>query len=172
MSPTFKYLWLTIKHKWFVFLGGLKTKAPIWRLIVHDYSKFLPSEAPHYGRQFFGDKGDPEGFVTCWARHQNRNAHHWEYWIPRTGHNRCDPPFPDNEPVPMPDWAVREMLADWLGAGRAYNGVWPDISNWTWLKNNYPHNMRLHPKTIQRIDAVLLEMGAPISTELVKDFNR
>lgn len=172
MTATRKYIWLTIKHKWFVFLGGLKTKAPIWRLIVHDYSKFLPSEAPHYGRQFFGDQGDPEGFVVCWARHQNRNAHHWEYWIPRTGHNRCDPPFPDNEPVPMPDWAVREMVADWLGAGRAYNGKWPDMNDWSWLKQNYPGNMRLHSETVRRIDAVLYELGAPTSISVERGVSK
>jgi len=31
-----KYFILTLKHKWFVFLAGLKTKAPLWRLIIHD----------------------------------------------------------------------------------------------------------------------------------------
>jgi hypothetical protein len=34
-----KYFWLTIMHKWFVFLAGFKTGAPLWRLIIHDWSK-------------------------------------------------------------------------------------------------------------------------------------
>ena len=133
-----KYFWLTIKHKWFVFLAGLKTGAPIWRLMIHDWTKFLPSELPHYQRQFFGKADDPWGFISCWLHHQNHNPHHWEYWIPRTGHNRGLPPFPDGEPVPMPEWAIREMVADWMGASRVYEGKWPKPGEWVWLKKSYP----------------------------------
>ena len=51
-----KYFWLTIKHKWFVFLAGLKIGAPLWRLITHDMSKLSWREFKHYQRQFYGDK--------------------------------------------------------------------------------------------------------------------
>ncbi len=145
-----QYLWLTIKHKWFVFLADRRTKAPLWRLIIHDWSKFLPCELPHYQRQFFGKADDPKGFMTAWIHHQNHNPHHWEYWIPRTGHIRCDPPYPNNEPIEMPTWAVREMVADWLGAGRAYDGVWPLPSDWPWFEKNLP-KMNLHPRTRMKI---------------------
>lgn len=144
--PTLKYAWLTLKHKYFVFRAGLKIKVPLWRLITHDLSKFRLSELPHYGRQFFGSKDDPEGFIRCWIRHQNRNDHHWEWWIPRTGHNRCDPPFPDGCPVRMSDAAVREMVADWMGASRAYEGKWPDSHHWVWLDKHFG-KMDLHPET-------------------------
>ena len=153
------YFWLTLKHKWFVFLAGLRTKAPLWRLIIHDWSKFTPAELPHYQRQFFGDKGDPAGFIAAWVHHQNTNPHHWEYWIPRTGHNRCTPPYRDNEPIPMPEWAVREMVADWLGAGRAYEGEWPmgnDPDEWHWYGENY-WKMRLHPETREMVQRVVQE---------------
>lgn len=133
--PTLKYLCLTIKHKWFVFKAGLKTKAPIWRLIIHDWTKFTPMEAPHYGRQFFGDKTQPLKFSYAWLHHQKTNPHHWEYWIPITGHNRGG--SGDLEPLPMPEWAVREMLADWLGATRAYQGFYPEtLSEWCWFHEN------------------------------------
>lgn len=158
MVFTFKYFWLTIKHKYFVFLAGLKTKAPIWRLIVHDFSKFTPSELPHYGRQFFGPADDPLNFIYCWIHHQNHNGHHWEYWIPRTGHNRCNPPYPDNEPCPMPEWAVREMVADWLGASRAYEGRWPTPGNWPWLEKNR-FKIRLHKESREKLNEILLEIG-------------
>ncbi len=159
MSASLKYAWLTIKHKWFVFLAGLETKAPLWRLLLHDLSKFMPSELPYYGKQFFGDANDPEGFVQCWTKHQNRNAHHWKYWIPRTGHSHCEPPYPDNDPIPMPMWAVCEMVADWLGAGRAYEGKWPDVAeDWPWLKNAWP-KLRLHEITIMRLRVVTHKLG-------------
>ncbi len=62
-----KYFILTLKHKWFVLLAGLRVrKIPLWRLIIHDWSKFTKYELPHYERQFFGDKGDPEGFAKAW----------------------------------------------------------------------------------------------------------
>ncbi len=154
-----KYFWLTIRHKWFVFRAGLRTRAPLWRLLIHDWTKFLPCELPHYQRQFFGKADDGEGFIGAWVHHQNHNPHHWEYWIPRTGHNRCTPPYPDGEPVPMPMWAVREMVADWLGASRAYGGEWPDPANWGWLKGARA-KMRLHPLTESRIQDVFLGMGA------------
>jgi len=154
MHPTIKYLWLTIRHKVFVFRAGLRTKAPIWRLIIHDWSKFTPAEAPHYGRQFFGDASDPLGFSYAWLHHQRRNPHHWEYWIPISGHNRGG--YGDLEPLPMPEWAVREMVADWMGASRAYEGRWPTRGNWPWLHANRGRiEARLHPETREILYHVL-----------------
>ena len=152
--PSFKYFILTLKHKWFVLLAGLRIGCPVWRLILHDWTKFLPSELPHYGRQFLGASNDPLGYVTCWLRHQNRNCHHWEYWIPRTGHTHCNPPFQDNMPIPMPLHAVREMVADWFGASRAYEGQWPDLNSWKWFEDN-KCKMQLHPLTSMRLDSIL-----------------
>ncbi len=155
MIPIVKYFLLTCKHKFYVFIEGLRLNVSIWRLIIHDWSKFMPDELPHYGKQFFGTKDDPGGFINCWVRHQNRHPHHWEYWIPRTGHNRCEPPYKDNEPIPMPMWAVKEMIADWLGAGWAYEGKRVDAENWNWFNNNYS-KMRLHEITKDRIELCML----------------
>ena len=154
-----KYLWLTMKHKWFVLIAGLKIGTPLWRLIIHDWTKFLPSELPHYNRQFFGKADDPKGFAECWLKHQNRNQHHWEYWIPRTGHNRCDPPCPDNDPLEMPLWAIMEMVADWMGASRAYSGKWPS-EEWPWWKENKNKVLAsLHKNTVQLLLELLSEQG-------------
>lgn len=154
-----KYLILTLKHKWFVFLAGLRTGCPIWRLITHDLSKFLPSELPHYQRQFFGAKDQPYEFIKCWLKHQNRNDHHWEYWIPRTGHSRCIPPYADNEPIYMPFEACQEMVADWMGAGRAYEGKWPDVNNWTWWKENINKiAMNMHPDSVEHLREILIKL--------------
>jgi len=158
-TATLKYLWLTVKHKYFVFLAGLRVGCPIWRLITHDLSKFLPCELPNYGRQFFGTKDDPEGFIRCWIHHQNHNDHHWEYWIPRTGHNRCTPPYPDGVPVRMPKDAVLEMIADWFGASRAYEGKWPvSLENWGWFQNNFD-KIVIHPDTKKLIYITLRTGG-------------
>lgn len=150
-----QYLWLTLKHKWFVFIAGIKIGCPVWRLVLHDLSKLTRKELPHYQRQFFGKADDPQGFIRCWVHHQNHNEHHWEYWIPRTGHNRCTPPYPDNVSVDMPSNAVKEMVADWIGASRAYEGKWPD-KDWPWFNKNYPKiKERLTLITRYRIDSLL-----------------
>ena len=154
-----KWLWQNLKtvifHKYCVYLAGKKIGGiSFWRLFIHDWTKFLPSEFPYYARQFYGDKGDPLGFAYCWVRHQNRHEHHWQYWVPRT---KSWEGFHDNEPLPMPEVAVREMMADWLGAGRAYAGSWPNLHNWDWLNKNLP-NMKLHPDTKASIMRVLFEM--------------
>lgn len=155
-----KYFWLAIRHKWFVLLAGLKVGAPIWRLVIHDWTKFLPSEIRSYNRQFFGDAGDALGFITTWVHHQNAHQHHWEYWIPRTGHNRCDPPYPDNVPIPMPESAILEMVADWLGASRAYEGQWPKPGEWKWLNENFDQ-IRVHPVTRSRLRWLLIDYFDP-----------
>tara|TARA_Y100000310_G_scaffold15713_1_gene15784 strand:+ start:819 stop:1004 length:186 start_codon:yes stop_codon:yes gene_type:complete len=57
----------------------------------------------------------------------------------------------------MPEWAVREMVADWMGAGRAYKGKWPDPNDWTWLNDAWA-KMKLHPKTIELIHQIVNEL--------------
>ncbi len=160
LRPTLKHLWMTTKHKAFVFRAGLWTGAPLWRLIIHDWTKYTPSEAPHYGRQFFGDKSDPAGFAAAWLHHQNSNNHHWEFYISRTAHTNG---HSNAELIlPMPMSAVREMVADWFGASRAYDGQWPEtIMGWKWFTTNwYRISSRMHPQTIKRVERVMREMFA------------
>ncbi len=155
LLPVIRYVILTMKHKYFVLRAGLRTKTPILQLIVHDMSKFTTAELPHYGRQFFGDKSDPDGFARAWLHHQNHNPHHWEYWIPRTGHNRAEGHAGDNMPLAMPEKFVREMIADWLGASRAYTGFWPEsLEAWSWLHQARP-KIRLHASTADLVDEIL-----------------
>lgn len=142
-------------HKYCVFLAGLKIgKISIWRLLIHDWTKYLPSEFPHYTRQFHGVQSDKLGFAYCWLKHQNRHEHHWHYWVSRTGSTS---EYTNNSPLPMPEYAVREMMADWMGAGKAYSGNWPNVHNWTWLNDNLS-KMNIHPDTHDLIIKILKEM--------------
>ena len=157
LIPTLKYLRTTTFHKWYVFRAGLKVRAPLWNLIIHDWTKFTRAEAPHYGRQFYGAADDPVGFGRAWVHHQNRNAHHWEYWIPRTGHDKGG--FVAGEPAEMPEQYVREMVADWFGASRAYEGKWPvSQGSWRWFQMKFI-GLRLHKKTRKRILEVMAGAG-------------
>ena len=149
-----RYFWATLKHKWFVFLASFKVGLPLWMAIVHDLSKFSRAELPHYDRQFFGDKGDPQGFARAWLHHQNCNPHHWEYWITRSDHSKGASQA-ENGCLPMPEIYVREMVADWLGASKAYQGHW-NLS--VWVNENGP-KIKLHSETENSIHDILVGLG-------------
>jgi len=145
VRPCLKLIRVILLHKWYVLLAGWRLRVPLRRSLVHDLSKFSPAEFGPYARHFYGKEGfgDPAKFDFAWDHHKQWNPHHWEFWA-------CviiDP---------MPMVYVREMIADWLAAGRAYNGVWPDLHNYTWYKDNKP-KMHLHPDTEMRIGFVLAE---------------
>lgn len=125
MRAHFKYASYVARHKWFVFRAGLKTRAPLWRLIIHDWSKLTPVEWTAYVNRFMrGDSGkldktnDSEEFHRAWTHHWHLNPHHWEHWITAEGH-----------PMEIPEKFVREMVADWMGAGRAITGEW-EVRSW------------------------------------------
>jgi hypothetical protein len=140
--PMFKYAWLAIKHKWFLMEAGRKLKVPWILILLHDLSKFSWKELPGYGRQFCGSKDDPRGWAETWLHHQNTAPHHSEYWIMRSGTK----PFPDGCPLPMPEKYVREMIADWMAASKAYEGRWPDPAHWKWFDDHFC-KLDLHPDT-------------------------
>ena len=153
-----RYFWLVFKHKWFVLLAGLRLGGvPLWRLLIHDWTKFL--DYKYYNDFFFGSGRDEAGFAYAWLRHQNRHPHHWEYWIPRTVHNRLDGRnFSDNAPLDMPEWAIREMLADWLAASRSYEGKWPKHGDWPWLQTGFG-KLRVSAATAARLRELLRQVG-------------
>jgi len=157
MSKYIKFLWSLLRHKWFVLVGGLRCRAPIIQLILHDWSKFTPLEFIAYSKNFYGD-GSPNdrehtsAFDVAWNHHQKRNRHHWQYWV--LINDSDDPPI-NPLPLPMPERFVREMVADWMGASKTYTDSW----NMTeWLNQN-GHKMRLHNDTINTINDVLFELG-------------
>lgn len=148
MNPHVIYLRYVLRHKWFVFLQGLKLSVPIWQLILHDWDKFLPDEWTPYVASFYGPKypkladigGDErnraldsghykeairEAFDFAWLLHQKRNRHHWQWWL-----------LPGDDGgtkvIEMPPNHRAEMLADWSGAGLAQGK--PNTREW-YLKN-------------------------------------
>lgn len=145
-----RYLKNLLKHKWFVFVAGRKTGVSLWRLLVHDYSKFSRAEWGPYVRRFgMGRAGqmdkaaDPEEFLAAFRHHWKRNPHHWEYWVEK-GVAKL-----------MPEEYIREMVADWMGAGRAYTGRW-EVREW-YEKNR--GRMNLHPGTRAWVEALLVKHG-------------
>ena len=126
-----------------------------WRGLVHDWHKLLPSEFFPYARFFHnadGSKRQVRGksgyykpydtgnsaFDRAWVKHFQRNDHHPQSWLSPKDGNGC-------RALPMSDNAIREMICDWQGAGRA-QGVneWWDV--WPWYKENR-NKLQLSPST-------------------------
>jgi len=132
-----RYLKSVLRHKWFVFVECYKLGVP-WLGLVHDLSKFLPSEFVPYAHYFYGpyprdDEYKPEwvvdAFNYAWLHHQHRNKHHWQRWLLTMDSARGSDKI---VPLTMPERFRKEMLADWRGAGRAYGNA--DTIGW-YMKN-------------------------------------
>lgn len=141
-----------LQHKWFVIVAGVRVGGiPLWRLLIHDMSKFSRAEFGPYARKFLIEESTPEiemAFAQAWLHHENKNPHHWGYWIARSGKFT-------GQALPMPRAYAREMVADWWAAGRAYSKSW-DMHNW--LVKSVP-GFNLHPETLRSVYQALSDIG-------------
>ncbi len=120
MTSYLRFLRKLFVHKYYVLAVGLKLNAPLWRLIIHDWSKFTPSEHRFwYYRQV---DTSVHHFDHAWVHHHHVCPHHWQYWVLRedSGTTRC---------LEMPESIVREMVADWAAAGLSKSGRL-DVTEW------------------------------------------
>ncbi len=156
MNKHLKYGSYVIRHKWFVFLECCKLGIP-WLGIVHDLSKFRPSEWFPYADHFYGPQGTKTGGIhtgrnaTGYYRptntgdaafdfalhlHLGRNRHHWQWWT------QADETEGVVTLVMSHDRRL-EMLADFRGASRA-QGSRSTVAQW-YIANG--KKMQLHQIT-------------------------
>lgn len=149
----FRYLHYLLRHKWFVFIAGRWMGVSFWRLLIHDWSKFTPAEWGAYASRFFGATAEEkiaarERFERAWLHHIHHNPHHWEHWV-------WSAPAPggiQRRTMEMPEKFAREMVADWLGAGRAITGKW-DVVEWYESRKG---GIELRPATRQLVEQLLI----------------
>jgi hypothetical protein len=143
----FRYLAL---HKWYVYKAGRITEAPLFRLVVHDWSKLTPQEWFPYLNFFYPTmEVTPEikaAFRLAFNHHIHWNRHHIQYWVSVSDDGKIRPQM-------MPEIYIREMVADWLGAGRAISGKWGAAEWYAKRRSSIP----LHPKTKQRVEEILAQ---------------
>lgn len=120
MKAFITYLRYILIHKYWVFIGGLKVGVPLWNLFWHDWTKFTPYEFIHYKNTFFDHETGrgqylktPE-FAQAWNLHQKRNKHHWQFSVIIWDTGLV-------EALPMELVDIREMYADWFGAGKMHD---------------------------------------------------
>lgn len=166
----FGHLKTVLVHKYWVLVYCRKLGIT-WRGITHDLSKFSPVEFWESVRYWDGKtspivkcKAD-KGYSLAWQHHKGRNRHHYEYWVDNLDQG--------GTPIKMPWKDLLELIADYLGAGRAYNNAGKDSilkheKEWfrKKIQNDHP---KIHPATIKMIDFLLDEFA---EDELVLDFFR
>jgi hypothetical protein len=155
VKDTCKYFWYIWRHKYFVFRECCKLGIPL-QGFVHDNSKFSTDEFGPYLHWFYDDQGTNfnggytweftlqaelnKKFQYAWNHHIHNNPHHWEYWTI------------NGKPIPMPDNFVREMVADWIGFGKAKGTN--DVLTW------YPkQKLNLHDETRKKVEQLLKPLG-------------
>ena len=113
-----KHFILITKHKWVVFKLCCKVGIP-WRGLVHDLSKYSPTEFFESVKYYTGNKSpiivckEKNGYSKAWLHHKGRNKHHSEYWV--------DNNAPIKAPI-IPYVYTAEMICDKVAAGIIYNG--------------------------------------------------
>lgn len=113
-----KHLKLITKHKLVVFKLSCMAGIP-WRGLVHDISKYSPTEFFESVKYYVGthspisEAKKDKGYSEAWLHHKGRNKHHSEYWV--------DLEAPEKTPI-IPYKYVAEMLCDKLAAGIVYKG--------------------------------------------------
>ena len=119
-----KQLQMIIIHKHYVFLASIEAGIP-FRGFMHDLSKFSPIELFNSAKYYTGNRSpidnekDEKGYSYAWLHHRGRNPHHWEYWIDNLSSG--------GDALKIPIKYVKEMICDWIGAGKAY-----DFENWNY----------------------------------------
>lgn len=153
-----------LRHKYWVFKYGRQCGVGVWQLLLHDLSKLGLTEFGPYARHFFLYYGanrehsteDTAEWQGAWLHHQKYNKHHWQAWIVL---NARDYQGIRYQPQPMPEKYAREMVADWMAAGKAYNGSM-QVAKW-WLVNKglivlHPDTHRFVNELISHIDHSVL----------------
>jgi len=151
MKAHWKYFLYVIRHKYYVLKASRKLKVLIYLRLLHDWSKFLPSEWFPYVHTFYKKDGssqynETKEFAIAWNSHQKRNKHHWQYWLLTWDRG-------EEVPLYMPTKYANEMLADWMGAGLAITGK---DNTYEWYQKN-KINIKLHKYTRNYIEATLVE---------------
>lgn len=110
------------KHRFYVFRLACKAGIP-WRGLVHDLSKYSPTEFFESAKYYTGYHSpitasrEKNGYSKAYLHHKGHNKHHYEYWYD------LDMEKPALI-IPLPYF--KEMVCDNLAAGMSYQG-----KNWT-----------------------------------------
>ena len=160
------------RHRHKVFQHCVKAGIP-WRGMLHDLSKFSPTEFIPGARYYQGNRSPNEkerelyGYSKAWMHHKGRNRHHFEYW---TDYN---PKTKQNEPVKMPLIFVIEMFCDRVAASKIYQGKnYTDRHPLEYFLNAKARRI-IHPETselLEKLLTMLAEQGESATFSYIKSY--
>lgn len=154
------------KHRFIVFKLCCRVGIP-WRGLVHDLSKYSPTEFWEGVKYYQGNRSPntisakQNGYSKAWLHHRGRNKHHPAYWYDIHAIN----------PRPIiPYKYVAEMICDKISASITYNGKnWKDESPmefWDLKQDKY----FLNPKIADMLSEVFRMIAVyGIKSVLTKD---
>ena len=162
-----------LKHKYWVMYYCCFARL-YWQGIVHDLSKFSPTEFLESVRYYNGYVSPIEarkkkwGYSKAWLHHRGRNKHHYEFWTDNYDKGVTT--------IRMPYEYALEMVCDFLGAGRAYYGKdftpKKELEYWENKKKDSP-DMKIHPDIKSFMDKMLnifVEDGTPYFLETDRSY--
>ncbi len=142
------------KHRHKVMLHCFKAGIPI-RGLLHDLSKYTPTEFYQGVKYYSGDRSPNEGereqngYSRSWMHHKGRNRHHFEYW---TDYNLKEHKV---APVKMPLKFVVEMFCDRVAASKIYQKEkYTDKSALEYYQRR-SDSRKIHPETAQFLEKLL-----------------
>ena len=147
-----------VRHRHMVLLHCLKAGIP-YQGLVHDLSKFSPSEFLYGVLYYQGTRSPNEGereaygYSKAWMHHKGRNRHHFEYWTDYNSKTRR------LEPVKMPVRYVKEMFCDRVAAGKIYNGERYTDSDPLEYYRKAKGVRVIHPDTAKLIEMLLIMLA-------------
>ncbi len=131
----------------------------LWRGLMHDLSKYSPSEFFPGVKYYLGTRSPNEaernekGYSGAWLHHKGRNRHHFEYW---TDYNMTERRV---MPVKMPFVFVVEMFCDRVAASKIYQGdKYTDSHPIEYFKRG-KDTRSIHPETSDLLESFLVMLS-------------
>ena len=151
-----KHFALITHHRWVVFKLCCRVGIP-WRGLVHDLSKYSPTEFWESVKYYNGSHSPiteakkEKGYSDAWLHHKGRNKHHSEYWVDYNAKNQT--------PM-MPYKYAAEMVCDKMAAGIIYQG-----ENW---KKEYELSYWMKEKEITQMNQSLKDFVTEVMTQVAE----
>lgn len=159
----YKKIWkhlrtIQIHRKWvrhYCFLVGIP-----WRGLVHDLSKYSPTEFFESARFWTGHTSPIDiakkcqGYSLAWLHHRGRNPHHWAYWTDNYSENMIT--------YCMPEKYFIEMVCDFLAAGHSYStNNFTYLKEYEWWKKNRDSSCKaMNQKNKIMLDIIFSDLAA------------
>lgn len=154
IKNSFLHIGLVLRHKWLVFIKCARCGI-VWQGIVHDLSKFSPTEFFESIKYYQGNRSPigvcrrTTGMSYAWLHHKGRNKHHIEYWL--DGDCEIQPLMPYRYAV---ECVCDKLAATHTYAGKGYSDDLP-LTHY----RKYGNKVEGNEKTMKFIDEVFVDVA-------------